>query len=48
MDELIHAYNSGFQMDEKYSKRVDDTFLYRDGDNCKRVLSEVLKLSSRR
>lgn len=47
MDELIHAYNSGFQMDEKYSKRVDDTFLYRDGDNCKRVLSEVLKLSSR-
>lgn len=47
IDTIVDSFNSGFQMDAQYAKRVDDTFLYRDSNNCKRVLAEVLKLSSR-
>ena len=47
IDTIVDSFNSGFQMDALYAKRVDNTFLYRDSNNCKRVLTEVLKLSTR-
>ena len=42
MDELIRAFEDGFQMPQLYQKRVDNTFVYRDADNCKRVLQTIL------
>jgi division protein CdvB (Snf7/Vps24/ESCRT-III family) len=33
-------------MEEKYIKRVDNTFAYTDRNNCKRVYEEILKLDN--
>ena len=44
VNELILAYNDGFEMSEEYKKRVDTTFKYRDNNNSKRTLEAIEKL----
>ena len=40
LDEYL---SNGCQMEDKYKKRVDDFFVYRDKNNCKRVYDWILK-----
>lgn len=40
--QLKNACAKGFTMDESYCKRVDETFAYRDNQNCQRVLQAIL------
>ena len=47
IDELIAAYNNGFEMAEEYKQRVDTTFKYRDNNNSKRTLEAIEKLLKR-
>ena len=48
IDEIIRSYETGFVMPEMYKERVDATFLFRDGDNCRRTLEAVEALLNRK
>lgn len=41
VDELIRSFESGFVMEPQYVQRVDATFRFRDGDNCRRTLEAI-------
>lgn len=41
---IIDAIERGCTMEEKYKKRVDNFFEYRDDHNCERIYQEILKL----
>lgn len=47
MDVLEQSFASGFAMEDVYQDRVDNTFLYRDSDNCKRILQTILEYRGR-
>ena len=47
VDNIIKAYEIGFEMPDEYSARVDKTFKYRDNNNCKRTLEAIEKLLKR-
>ena len=47
MNALEKSYASGFVMEDVYKDRVDNTFLYRDGANCKRILEAILSYRGR-
>ncbi len=36
--------NNNFIMENRYSKRVDEFFTRRDGNNCKRIVDEIFKM----
>lgn len=42
---IIQYIENDCRMEEKYQKRVDDFFCYRDQNNCQRVYEEILKLN---
>ena len=44
IDNIISLIKKDCQMDDKYKKRVDKFFMYKDENNCKRVYDEILKL----
>lgn len=48
VDEVIkkieYYINNDFKMEEKYIKRVENTFAYTDKKNCERVYNEIIKL----
>lgn len=48
IDDVIECVKGGCKMPEKYQKRVDDFFTFRDKNNCKRVYDEILKLPVRK
>lgn len=48
IDDVIECVAGGCKMPEKYQKRVDDFFTFRDKNNCKRVYDEILKLPIRK
>lgn len=48
VDELISSYEKGFKMEDEYKQKVDKTFIYRDHNNCERILKELLKISKRK
>ena len=41
IDELSRSFENGFIMEPIFQERVDRTFVYRDSDNCKRVLEAI-------
>lgn len=41
---IIRLIEKGCVMEEKYAKRVNEFFAYRDGNNCERIYQEILKL----
>lgn len=41
VDCLIESFEKNFDMDEIYQKRVDEFFIFKDGDNCKRNYEAV-------
>lgn len=41
---IIRAIENNCVMEEKYQKRVDEFFAYRDNHNCERIYQEILKL----
>lgn len=41
---IIHAIENGCVMEEKYHKRAEKFFAYRDGKCCERIYQEILKL----
>lgn len=43
---ILKIVERGCQMDEKYAKRVDEFFKYRDRDNSKRVYEAILELDT--
>lgn len=48
IDDIIECVAGGCKMLEKFQKRVDDFFTFRDKNNCKRVYDEILKLPIRK
>lgn len=44
VDEVIASYNKGFKMEDVYKQRVDNTFKFRDNNNCKRTLEAIENL----
>lgn len=44
IDEIIASFNKGFVMDDMYKTRVDNTFKFRDNNNCKRTFEAVEEL----
>lgn len=50
VDEVVkkieYYIKNDFKMEDKYVKRVEDTFAYTDRNNCKRVYEEILKLDN--
>ena len=42
--EIILSIENDCRMTDQYQKRVDDFFMYTDGNNCKRVLHELRNL----
>ena len=42
VEKINYFINNGFEMEEKYQKRVDKTFKYNDQDNSKRILDLTL------
>ncbi len=47
VDEIISAYNNGFNMSDEYKQRVDTTFKYRDNNNSKRTFEAIENLLKR-
>ncbi|MBE6761306.1 MAG: teichoic acid biosynthesis protein B [Ruminococcaceae bacterium] len=47
VDEIISAYNNGFNMLDEYKQRVDTTFKYRDNNNSKRTFEAIENLLKR-
>ena len=43
---LCDYMERGCALESTYEKRIDQTFRYRDSNNCKRILDEVLKLDN--
>ena len=43
VSEIVHIINNNCVMSELYRKRVDDFFVLRDTNNCKRVFEEVYR-----
>lgn len=41
IDELIKSYNNNFMMEEKYRRKTDKFFIYKDKHNCKRTYEEI-------
>ena len=41
---IVAAMESVCVMEKKYQQRVEEFFAYRDGKNCERIYSEILKL----
>ena len=41
---IISAIGNGCVMEEKYHKRAEEFFAFRDGKNCERIYQEILKL----
>lgn len=44
LEELERLLKNNCEMDEKYKKRVEKTFAYKDNQNCKRIYEEIIKL----
>lgn len=44
MKEIKKSYYNGFKMEKIYEDRVDNTFKYRDNNNCKRTLKAIENL----
>ena len=42
ISKIIYYIDNDFMIEKKYSKRIDDTFKYRDKNNCKRVLENTI------
>lgn len=42
--EIVKAIRNDCKLTKKYEKRIDECFMYRDQNNCKRVYDEILKL----
>ena len=47
LEELKKSYYNGFKMEKIYEDRVDNTFKYRDNNNCKRTLKAIENLRKR-
>ena len=47
MKEIKKSYYNGFKMEKIYEDRVDNTFKYRDNNNCKRTLETIENLCKR-
>ncbi len=47
IEQIISSYKKDFVMDEEYKNRVDNTFKYRDNENCKRTLEAIENLVKR-
>lgn len=44
INKIVEIVNNGCKMDDKYKKRVDKFFKYKDNRNCERVYNEILKM----
>lgn len=42
--EIVKTIKNDCKLTKKYEKRIDECFMYRDQNNCKRVYDEILKL----
>lgn len=42
--EIVKAIKNDCKLTKKYEKRIDNCFMYRDQNNCKRVYDEIIKL----
>ena len=47
VNEIIKCINNDCKMEEKYIKRCDKFFYYKDGNNSKRVYEEICKLDEK-
>jgi len=45
---IIAAIEKNCVMEEKYKKRVDEFFAFRDGKNCERIYQEILNMDKER
>ena len=44
VNRIIEYMEHGCQLKNSYKKRIEETFLYNDKENCKRVYVEIRKL----
>jgi len=42
INEIKHYIMNGFEMEEKYTKRVDSTFTFHDNKNCERIYNAII------
>lgn len=47
VDRFLNILENGCKMDDKYKKRVDKFFEFRDDKNCERVYNEIIKMLDR-
>ena len=45
VDKIIDCIKNDSKMDEKYEKRVDSFFEYKDNKNCERVFDSIVKIN---
>ena len=44
VNKIISIIENGCKMEDKYKKRVDKFFKYKDDKNCERVYNEIIKM----
>jgi CDP-glycerol glycerophosphotransferase (TagB/SpsB family) len=44
VDTLCQYMDSGCELEEKYEKRIDSTFMFTDKGNCERTLKRILEI----
>ena len=45
IDLVTNYISSSCIMSEKYKKRVDEFFIFKDNNNCQRIYEEIIKMS---
>lgn len=43
VDTIINYIKNDCKIEEKYKKRIDKFFIYRDKNNCQRLINEIIK-----
>lgn len=46
IDDIEYYLNNDCKIEEQYKQRIEDTFMYLDNNNCKRVFDEIIKLDN--
>jgi len=46
IDDIKYYLNNDCKIDEEYKKKIEETFLYTDNNNSKRVYEEIIKLDN--
>ena len=44
VDKIIEYVENNYKLEEKYDRRIENFYTYKDKNNCERIYKEILKI----